>query len=37
VLVRHYRKPGLRNCIRISAGRPQQTERLLAVLSQIEF
>ena len=29
ILVRHYNKPGLQNCIRISVGRPEQTERLL--------
>lgn len=32
VLVRHYNKPGLQNCIRISVGRPEQTDRLLEVL-----
>ena len=32
VLVRYYRKPGLENCIRISVGRPEQSDRLLAVL-----
>jgi histidinol-phosphate aminotransferase len=32
ILVRHYRKPRLENCIRISVGRPEQTDRLLAVL-----
>jgi histidinol-phosphate aminotransferase len=32
ILVRHYDKPGLRNCIRISVGRPDQTDRLLAAL-----
>jgi histidinol-phosphate aminotransferase len=32
ILVRHYNKPGLQNCIRISVGRPAQTDRLLAVL-----
>ncbi|MCL4863364.1 MAG: aminotransferase class I/II-fold pyridoxal phosphate-dependent enzyme, partial [Caldilineaceae bacterium] len=32
VLVRHYNKPGLQNCIRISVGRPEQTDRLMAVL-----
>ena len=26
ILVRHYSKPGLQNCIRISVGRPEQTE-----------
>ncbi len=32
VLVRHYNKPGLENCIRISVGRPEQTDRLVEVL-----
>ncbi len=32
VLVRHYNKPGLENCIRISVGRPEQTDRLMSVL-----
>jgi histidinol-phosphate aminotransferase len=32
ILVRHYNKSGLRNCIRISVGRPDQTDRLLAAL-----
>jgi len=32
ILVRHYNKPGLDNCIRISVGRPEQTDRLLAAL-----
>jgi histidinol-phosphate aminotransferase len=35
VLVRYYDKPGLRNFIRISAGRPEQTERLLAILRRL--
>jgi histidinol-phosphate aminotransferase len=35
VLVRYFAKPGLENCIRISAGRPQDTDRLLAVLKQL--
>ncbi len=35
VLVRYYSKPRLENCIRISVGRPEQTERLLNVLNQI--
>jgi histidinol-phosphate aminotransferase len=34
VLVRHFAKPGLENCIRISAGRPEDTNRLLAALQQ---
>lgn len=32
ILVRYYNKPGLDNCIRISVGRPDQTDRLLAAL-----
>ncbi len=35
VLVRYYSKPRLENCIRISVGRPEQTDRLLAVLHEI--
>jgi len=35
VLVRHYNKTGLQNCIRISVGRPEQTERLMQVLNTI--
>lgn len=35
VLVRHYTKPGLENCIRISVGRPEQTDRLIGVLSAV--
>jgi histidinol-phosphate aminotransferase len=32
ILVRYYDKPGLQNCIRISVGRPEQTDRLLDAL-----
>lgn len=35
VLVRHYNKPLLSNYIRISAGRPQDTERLLEALGRV--
>lgn len=35
VLVRHYNRPDLRDCIRISAGRPQDTDRLVQVLSEV--
>jgi histidinol-phosphate aminotransferase len=35
VLVRYFNKPGLQNCIRISAGRPQDTDRLVAALEKI--
>ncbi len=36
ILVRYFAKPGLENCIRISAGRPQDSDRLLDVLCTIE-
>jgi histidinol-phosphate aminotransferase len=36
ILVRHYRKPGLENCIRISVGRPEQTDRLIGALRELE-
>jgi histidinol-phosphate aminotransferase len=35
ILVRHYHKPRLENCIRISVGRPEQTHRLLAALHEL--
>ena len=35
VLVRHFAKPGLENCIRISAGRPEDSERLLTALRAV--
>ena len=35
ILVRYYQKPGLENCIRISVGRPEQTDRLLAELHRL--
>jgi histidinol-phosphate aminotransferase len=35
VLVRYFDKPGLKNCIRISAGRPADTDHLLAALEKI--
>jgi histidinol-phosphate aminotransferase len=35
VLVRYFDKPGLRDCIRISAGRPEHTDRLLAALRRL--
>lgn len=36
ILVRYFNKPGLDNCIRISAGRPEQVDRLLRVLKGFE-
>jgi histidinol-phosphate aminotransferase len=35
ILVRYFAKPGVDNCIRISAGRPQDTDRLVAALKQL--
>jgi histidinol-phosphate aminotransferase len=35
VLVRHYNRPDLRDCIRISAGRPHDTDRLVQVLAEV--
>ncbi|MEM7539622.1 MAG: histidinol-phosphate transaminase [Chloroflexota bacterium] len=32
ILVRYYKKPGLQNCIRVSVGRPEQTDKLLDIL-----
>jgi histidinol-phosphate aminotransferase len=36
VLVRYYRRPELSNYIRISAGRPEDTDRLLEALRGLE-
>jgi histidinol-phosphate aminotransferase len=36
ILVRYFAKPGLENCLRISTGRPEDNDRLLAVLKQLE-
>jgi histidinol-phosphate aminotransferase len=36
ILVRHYGTPELRNGIRISVGRPEQTDRLIATLRALE-
>jgi len=35
ILVRYYQKPGLQHCIRISVGRPDQTDRLLEELHRL--
>jgi histidinol-phosphate aminotransferase len=35
VLVRHYRKPGLTDCIRVSVGKPEQTDRLAEALTRV--
>jgi histidinol-phosphate aminotransferase len=36
VLVRHYDRPDLQQCIRISAGRPEDTDRLVSALLEVE-
>ncbi|MBK8899648.1 MAG: histidinol-phosphate transaminase [Anaerolineaceae bacterium] len=35
ILVRYFNKPGLDNCIRISAGRPEETDKLLMTLKEL--
>ncbi|NDJ51981.1 MAG: histidinol-phosphate transaminase, partial [Chloroflexi bacterium] len=35
ILVRYYNKPGLENCLRITVGKPDQTDRLVDVLREI--
>lgn len=35
ILVRHYKKRGLENCIRISVGRPEQSDRLMVALRDL--
>lgn len=35
ILVRYFKKPGLDNCIRVSAGRPEETDKLLATLQKL--
>jgi histidinol-phosphate aminotransferase len=36
ILVRYYAKPGLENCIRVSAGKPEQTDTLLEALARMD-
>jgi histidinol-phosphate aminotransferase len=35
VLVRYFDKPGLRDCIRISVGKPKHTEALIEALKRV--
>jgi histidinol-phosphate aminotransferase len=35
ILVRYFDSPGLRNCIRISVGRPRDTESVIEALVEI--
>ena len=37
ILVRYYNKPGLADCIRISVGRPEQTDKLVQALHALEI
>ena len=36
ILVRYFNKPGLRDCIRISVGKPEHTDALMQELSKVE-
>lgn len=36
ILVRYFNKPGLQNCIRISVGRPVDTDKLLLALTAVQ-
>jgi histidinol-phosphate aminotransferase len=36
ILVRHFDKPGLRDCIRISVGKPEHTDALIEALRQMK-
>lgn len=36
VLVRYFAKPGLENCIRVSTGRPEDTDTLVAALAALD-
>ncbi len=35
ILIRYFDKPGLADCVRISVGRPEQTDRLMAALRTV--
>jgi histidinol-phosphate aminotransferase len=35
IFIRYFNKPGLKDCIRISVGKPEQTDAVLAALSKI--
>ncbi|VAW39387.1 Histidinol-phosphate aminotransferase [hydrothermal vent metagenome] len=37
ILVRYFNKPSVDNCIRISAGRPEDTDKLLLILKRLEI
>ena len=37
ILVRYFNKPGLDNCIRVSAGRPDETDKLVEALNRLEI
>jgi histidinol-phosphate aminotransferase len=36
ILVRYFDKPGLADCIRVSAGKPEQTDKLIAALKKLD-
>jgi len=35
ILIRYFNKPGLRDCVRISVGKPEQTEALVKAMREI--
>jgi histidinol-phosphate aminotransferase len=35
ILIRYFNKDGLRDCIRISVGRPQDTDAIIAALQEM--
>ena len=35
ILIRYFDSPGLRNCVRISVGRPHDTDRVIEALTEI--
>jgi histidinol-phosphate aminotransferase len=35
ILIRYYNKPGLRDCVRVSIGTPEQNDRLLIALREV--
>ena len=36
ILIRYYNKPGMQDCIRISVGKPEQTDAVLKALKEIQ-
>jgi histidinol-phosphate aminotransferase len=36
IMIRYYNKPGMQDCIRISVGKPEQTDTVLRALREIQ-